>query len=163
MDTVHLADVFIVPRSFGPHQSGPVRFGMLASFSIYMVQTTTCGQFWATTSSDSRFSAWSHISGSSCSPKSTKGCKLFITFPEDLGGHPEEGSSSIWVLREFRLLLGVNEACRGAGFVCQLGQADFKRPAQKEYSIKIHKNFKISFKFFFKKLKNVFQKKKNKI
>ena len=31
-------------------------------------------------------------------------------------------------LREFQTLHGVNEACRGAGFMCQLGHAEFRRP-----------------------------------
>ena len=37
-------------------------------------------------------------------------------------------STSIWSLREFQLVHGVSEACRGAGFLCQLGQANFRRP-----------------------------------
>ena len=37
-------------------------------------------------------------------------------FPEDLGGHSEEGPTSIWALREFQSLHGVNDACLGAGF-----------------------------------------------
>ena len=54
--------------------------------------------------------------------------RLFMMFPEDLGGLSQEGPTSIWDLREFRSLHGVNEACRGAGFMCQLGQAEFRRP-----------------------------------
>ena len=37
-------------------------------------------------------------------------------FPEDLGGDSQEGPTSIWDLREFQLLHGVNEAFRGACF-----------------------------------------------
>ena len=33
------------------------------------------------------------------------------------GGHSQEGPTSIWDLREFQVLHGVSEACRGAGFV----------------------------------------------
>ena len=50
--------------------------------------------------------------------------KLYLMFPEDLGGH----SQSLWALREFQSLHGVNDACRGAGFLCQLGHAEFRRP-----------------------------------
>ena len=35
---------------------------------------------------------------------------------------------SIWALREFQSLQGVNDACRGAGFLCQLGHSEFRRP-----------------------------------
>ena len=35
-------------------------------------------------------------------------------FPEDLGGNSQEGPTSIWALREFQSLHGVNDACRGA-------------------------------------------------
>ena len=52
---------------------------------------------------------------------------LFMMFPEDLGGPSQESPMSIWDLREFQFLHGVNEACRGAGFMCQLGQAEFRR------------------------------------
>ena len=54
--------------------------------------------------------------------------RLFLMFPEDLGGHSQEGPSSMWDLRDFQVLHRVNEACRGAGFTCQLGQAEFRRP-----------------------------------
>ena len=54
--------------------------------------------------------------------------KLFLMFPEDLGGHSQEGPTSIWALREFQSLHGINDACRGAGFPCQLGHAKFRRP-----------------------------------
>ena len=42
VDTIHLAVFFIVHRSFGPHQRGPVRLCMFASFGINMVQTSSC-------------------------------------------------------------------------------------------------------------------------
>ena len=58
----------------------------------------------------------------------TKKTKLFLTFPEDFGCHYQKGPSSIWSLREFQLVHGVSEACRGAGFQCQLGRANFRRP-----------------------------------
>ena len=54
--------------------------------------------------------------------------RLFMMFPEDLGGPSQESPMSIWDLREFQDLHGVKEACRGAGFMCQLGQAEFRRP-----------------------------------
>ena len=46
--------------------------------------------------------------------------KLFLMFPEDLGGHSQEGPTSIWALREFQSLHGVNDARRGAGFYASL-------------------------------------------
>ena len=51
-----------------------------------------------------------------------------MMFPEDLGRQSQEGATSIWDLREFQALHGVSDACRGAGFTCQLGHAEFRRP-----------------------------------
>ena len=58
----------------------------------------------------------------------SKPTSLFVVFPEDLGGHSRDGPTSVWSLREFQVLQGQSETCRGAGFLCQLGQADFRRP-----------------------------------
>ena len=129
-------------RPFGPYWTGPVRFGVFDPFSIHMVQATSRRHAWTATASNSSFSAWSHQLGSYGTPASThreqhigvnflvctKKTKLFVTFPEDFGTHSQEGPSSIWSLREFQLLHGVSEACRGSGFLCQLGQANFRRP-----------------------------------
>ena len=53
---------------------------------------------------------------------------LNIIFPEDLGGHCEHGPSSMWVLREFRLLEGVRDARRAAAYLCQFTRSEYKRP-----------------------------------
>ena len=52
---------------------------------------------------------------------------LNIIFPEDLGGHREHGPSSMWVLREFRLLEGVRDARRAAAYLCQFTRSEYKR------------------------------------
>ena len=52
----------------------------------------------------------------------TKPTSLFVVFPEDLGGHSRDGPTSVWSLREFQVLQEQSETCRGAGFLCQLGQ-----------------------------------------
>ena len=135
MWTQYISLIFFVPRSFGPHQSGPLRRGMFAPFGNNMVQTLSCRHSWTTTTSNSRFPAWSQTLSSSGSSKSPHGqqnteaiswcaeqtphsntTRLFMMFPEDQGGPSQEGPTSIWDLREFQTLHGVNEACRGAGF-----------------------------------------------
>ena len=51
-----------------------------------------------------------------------------LVFPEDLGGHQIRGPASIWQLREFQVLESVHDVRRGAGFLCQLANAEAKRP-----------------------------------
>ena len=53
---------------------------------------------------------------------------LNLLFPEDLGGHPTDGPTSIWSLRELQLLEGVNDAHRVAGYLCRIAGAEHKRP-----------------------------------
>ena len=43
---------------------------------------------------------------------------------EDLGGHPARGPPSLWTNTDFQTLEGVDDAHRGAGFSCQLGNAE---------------------------------------
>ena len=51
-----------------------------------------------------------------------------LVFPEDLDGHQIRGPASIWQLREFQVLESVHDVRRGAGFLCQLANAEAKRP-----------------------------------
>ena len=53
---------------------------------------------------------------------------LNLVFPEDVGGHPVTGPSSIWALREFQLLDGVNDVHRAAGYLCRITGSENKRP-----------------------------------
>ena len=53
---------------------------------------------------------------------------LNLVFPEDPGGHPVTGPSSIWALREFQLLEGVHDVHRAAGYLCQITGSEYKRP-----------------------------------
>ena len=53
---------------------------------------------------------------------------LCLGVPEDLGGHQIRGPASIWQLREFQVLESVHDVRRGAGFLCQLANAEAKRP-----------------------------------
>ena len=51
-----------------------------------------------------------------------------LTFPEDLGGHTATRPSSLWSMKEFQTLEGLNDAHRGAVFFCQLGNTEPKSP-----------------------------------
>ena len=52
---------------------------------------------------------------------------MILIFPEDLGGDTETGPTSLWMMQELQMLEGLYDARRGAGFSCQLGDADHKR------------------------------------
>ena len=47
---------------------------------------------------------------------------------EGFGGHREPGPASPWDLSEFRCHQGVNDAARGATFLCRFAAADQKHP-----------------------------------
>ena len=51
---------------------------------------------------------------------------LFLMMPEDLGGHRVSGPASPWDSEYLRNLDGVNEAVRGATFLCRFASADQK-------------------------------------
>ena len=53
---------------------------------------------------------------------------LFLMIPEDFGGHRIAGPASPWDMEELRSLEGVNEAVRGAAFLCRFAAADQKHP-----------------------------------
>ena len=55
----------------------------------------------------------------------TKAVTLNLIFPEDLGGHHSDGPASLWALREIQLVEGIHEACRAAGYLCQITGSDF--------------------------------------
>ena len=48
--------------------------------------------------------------------------------PEDFGGHRIAGPASPWDMEELRSLEGVNDAVRGAAFLCRFAAADQKHP-----------------------------------
>ena len=43
---------------------------------------------------------------------------------EDFGGHPATGPLSLWMMTKLQTLEGLDDAHRGAGFSCQLGNAE---------------------------------------
>ena len=47
-----------------------------------------------------------------------------LIIPEDLGGHPATGPPSLWMMTELQTKEGLDDAHRGAGFSCQLGNAE---------------------------------------
>ena len=47
-----------------------------------------------------------------------------LIIPEDFGGHPATGPPSFWSISELQTLEGLDGAHRGAGFSCQLGNAE---------------------------------------
>ena len=47
-----------------------------------------------------------------------------LIISEDLGGHPATGSLSLWMTTELRTLEGLDDAHCGAGYSCQLGNAE---------------------------------------
>ena len=47
-----------------------------------------------------------------------------LIIPEDIGGHPATGPPSLWSMSELQTLEGLGGAHRGAGFSCQLGNAE---------------------------------------
>ena len=47
-----------------------------------------------------------------------------LIIPEDFGGHPAKGPLSLWSMTELQTLEGLDDAHRGAGFSCQLGNAE---------------------------------------
>ena len=57
----------------------------------------------------------------------TKFWRCYVT-SEDLGGRQVSGQASPWDLEEFHSLQGVNEAARGAAFLCRFVTADQKHP-----------------------------------
>ena len=54
-------------------------------------------------------------------------CSSF-RFPEDFGSHHRDGLASPWALQELRQLQGVNDARRGAPFLCRLADSEYRRP-----------------------------------
>ena len=46
----------------------------------------------------------------------------------EFGGGKETGPSSLWMMQELQMLEGFCDARRGAGFSCQLGNADHRHP-----------------------------------
>ena len=59
---------------------------------------------------------------------STRKTFLFLMMPEDFGGHRVSGPASPWDLEDLRNLEEVNEAVRGAAFLCRFASADHKHP-----------------------------------
>ena len=68
---------------------------------------------------------WFMAQALSCS---TRYVHALLIFPEDLGGDAVDGPTSIWEAQEVRTLDGVNDAQRGASFLCSLTGADQRRP-----------------------------------
>ena len=60
---------------------------------------------------------WFMAQALSCS---TRYVYALLIFPEDLGGDAVDGLTSIWEAQEVRTLDGVNDAQRGASFLCSL-------------------------------------------
>ena len=58
----------------------------------------------------------------------TREIALLFIFPEDFGGHHQNGPASPWAIEELLQLQGVNDAQRGAGFLCRLSESDCRRP-----------------------------------
>ena len=53
---------------------------------------------------------------------------LLFVFPEIFGGHHRDGPASPWALQEWRQLQSVDDARRGAAFLCRLAESEYRRP-----------------------------------
>ena len=59
---------------------------------------------------------------------STRRVALLFVISEDFGVHHRDGLASPWALQELRQLQGVNDARRGAAFLCRLADSEHRRP-----------------------------------
>ena len=151
MDPTLLTDFFGGPGSLGPRPARVFRYGTYRALSRYLVSLSPLRasrtnlppsvqglRHWVSPHSRQKnlrrstlpIGHWKSLLGVA---EQTLKCPskvigFTLIFPEDLGGHKTHGPSSLWVLREFRLLEGTRDARRAAGYLCQFTRADYKRP-----------------------------------